>query len=114
MNREAMIAEIINCARKPLPQIVERMELEGTDGKWYFAGGFLSRVDSTGETRSAGFCVLSSEGTTIGQRYDSKQFIIDRHNKRQAAQMQELQEHYETQPIEALQDSLTFWQKQAS
>jgi hypothetical protein len=109
--RNETIEKILKVARKPVPQIKEKYELKGTDGKWRSAFGFPDGVKSTGERRLIGYVFQSSDGTTFGERAKSKQELIDRWNKKEDKTEEEFRADLLNRTDKNLQEAADYWLK---
>lgn len=81
--RGKLIDQITSAARKPLPNIVERVKFKGSDGKMYYPEGVPFGVKLTDEKQSMGFAYQSPDGTTYGNLGKTRQELVDRHNEGQ-------------------------------
>ena len=108
--RTDTIAKILAASRRPVPTIVERRKLRGSDGKWYTAGSMPSGVSHTGEVSDPYYLVWSG-CSTVGTPATSKQAIIDRHNSREDANADEFRAIMEGASAEYLANQAEFWIK---
>lgn len=71
----ALIESIVAASRHHQDDIATRYQLKGTDGKWYGGGGMPYGVKWTGEKSDPYYVRLTSEGTTVGKRFESQEAL---------------------------------------
>ena len=102
--RTALIERIVAASRRPEPEAVEVFETKGTDGKWYRLGmPHGVQMAEPRENRSAGWVVRTSEGTTVGSRYPSKEALLTRWREGQDRTDQEFRGNLETKSDQELE-----------
>jgi hypothetical protein len=110
--RTALIEQIIEAARKPMPEIVEKRELLGTDGKWYVGDlpiGVDVARDVDPHVRVVGFVFRSREGTTYGTREPTREALEARFNAAQEREMIVFRSDLEDRVDEKLQECADYW-----
>ena len=108
-DRESTITQILACARRQCPEIVESFQLKFADGNWYSFGAPWG-VHSTGERRSVGFVFRDRlNGTTYGIRHESEQAARDSFNAREDANQADFRVSLEDSTDERLAEKLAFW-----
>jgi hypothetical protein len=107
--KEQLIAQILDAAKRPCPEIVESFQLKGDNGNWYNGLGFPLYVKSTGERRSVGFVYRASNGTTYGKLYESRQAAEAAHAARDVANADDFRGHLVDCTIEQLEEKAEFW-----
>lgn len=112
--RQAVIDEIMELAKKPLPEIVPVYEQLGTDGKWYVRAQFPGNVTSAGQRRLGGYAFRRPDGTTVGTRRTTEQELIDEFNRTEESSAGYLRESLSHRDEEELAEALEYWRETAA
>lgn len=114
-DRAVDITEILKAALVEFPEVRELKETQGTDGRWYT---LLARmpvgVDFTDKRRTIGYAEVSSEGTTIGERYKTREQAIAAIKTRREKQGAEFRQLLETMTDDKFNSQRLYWLNQSS
>lgn len=113
MNRGEKIAVILTAARKRMPEIVERRELEATDGNFYSPFGIPLGVEMTGKTRIAGYVFRSNDGSTYGKRHSTRAAAEQCWNESEDKKSNEFAEQLVQMSDEEINSQFEYWRKRA-
>ena len=110
-DRATMIDEIVDAveqSKRNMVTSVERKETKGSDGKWYGAQVPPRNVTKTDEKRSY-WVSMSSDGTTHGNRYKTKQEWEAEMEKRVKADGDSMRKEMEKLDDEKLMSQYKYW-----
>lgn len=82
VSRADLIEQIVAAARDPEPELVERHQVKGTDGKWYdpLANSMPWGVRSTREYRPDGWALRRADGVFVGVRHPTREEALAKYH----------------------------------
>ncbi|HWD38909.1 MAG TPA: lytic transglycosylase domain-containing protein [Fimbriimonas sp.] len=111
--RAELIDRVVEAVRKDhqkrIGQPFQVIEFQGTDGKWYRANGFPKGVGSTGEKRAVGWVTLTPDGTTVGQRYPSKEAWVEAQKAREDEAAKSMRDALESSDDQRIAEQAKYW-----
>ncbi|MBU2249172.1 MAG: hypothetical protein KKD77_20665, partial [Gammaproteobacteria bacterium] len=110
--RKVTIESIVAAARRPKNKVVEKYLLKGSDGEWHGGLGFPLGVEWTGEKSEPYYVFESSEGTTYGERYKTREKANQAQIRSQESRDAEFRDHLSSLSPEELQKKADFWLKE--
>jgi hypothetical protein len=112
--REALIERILVAARRPMPSIVECVQILCTDGVWRGVFSVHGGHTATDQSRIGGYAFQDPRtGCTYGQRESTREALEARHAAWKAEQEADFRSHLESATDARLVQLAAFWLKNA-